>query len=229
MKRAWWICLILLSMIGFQPLAPAYAEPEPTWDRALSFGGSGSDQANAVKVDQLGNQYVTGYFSGNASFGSRVLSSAGGRDIFLAKFAPGGQLIWLVQAGGTSDDAGNDLALDRAGNIYVTGSFANSASFRSTNGGVRTAKGTPYNSSVSLYNIGTIFLAKYKSDGELLWINIGTIPQGDWDVNEGLGVAAVPETGTVYLTGTSSSETTFSSSDGLNHSVLVHRPECSLY
>src|SRR5215475_14318515 len=71
-----------------------------SWVRAIGSGGSGSDAGNAVKTDQLGNQYVTGSFSASAQFGSQTLDSQGGADVFLAKYGPGGHLLWIVQAGG---------------------------------------------------------------------------------------------------------------------------------
>ena len=75
----------------------ALAETAPTWTQAASFGGAGSDEGNTVKVDNLGNRYVTGWFSSTASFGNRTLVSAGGTDMFLAKYGSTGQLLWLLQ------------------------------------------------------------------------------------------------------------------------------------
>ena len=43
-------------------------------------------------------------------FGGKSLTSAGGSDIFLAKYECNGQLLWVLQAGGSGDDAANDLA-----------------------------------------------------------------------------------------------------------------------
>jgi hypothetical protein len=38
-------------------------------------------------------------------------------------------VLWAIQAGGSSDDFGQALALDAADNIYVTGEFYKSATF----------------------------------------------------------------------------------------------------
>jgi hypothetical protein len=72
----------------------------PTWTRAVSFGGSGSDSGSVVKVDARGDRYVTGGFSLTARFGNKTLASAGGTDIFLAKFGSSGELRWLLRAWG---------------------------------------------------------------------------------------------------------------------------------
>jgi hypothetical protein len=51
-------------------------------------GSTGSDKANRVVVDALGFTYVTGYFAETVDFGSGDRVSLGGRDMFLAKYAP---------------------------------------------------------------------------------------------------------------------------------------------
>ena len=195
---------VLFFLISGQVLA----QSAPTWTRAVSFGGSGSDDGYAVKVDTGGNRYVTGDFSGSASFGDRVLDSAGGKDIFLAKFDRSGVLHWLLQVGGAGDDVGQDIALDRAGNIYLTGSFTGTATFPSDHGPAKTLTGKGQ----------TIFLAKYNPSGTLAWVQTGTVPL-DFANNEGFGVAVEPVTGRVFVTGRTQAETTFSSSDGTEHTV----------
>ena len=195
---------LLFFVTGGQVLA----QPAPTWTRALSFGGSGADSGTAVKVDAQGNRYVTGGFSSSAKFGDKVLNSAGGSDIFLAKFERSGELSCLLQAGGPGDDIGNDLALDLAGNIYVTGSFTDSATFPSVHGPAKTVTGVGQ----------TVFLAKYQPSGTLVWVQTGTT-QEIGEPNEGFGVAVEPVTGTVFVTGLSQAPTTFSSFDGTQHTV----------
>jgi hypothetical protein len=194
---------LLFFLTGGQVLA----QSAPTWTRAVSFGGSGSDSGTAVKVDAYGNRYVTGGFSSSAKFGDRVLNSAGDSDIFLAKFDRSGELLWLLQADGPGDDIGNDIAFDREQNIYVAGSFTDSATFPSVHGPSKTVTGTGQ----------TIFLAKYQPSGTLVWVQTGTITFSS--NNEAFGVAVQPVTGTVFITCRSLSPTTFSSSDGTEHTV----------
>ena len=52
------------------------------------FGGSYWDEGYSVSVDSSGNIYGTGYFSSYVDFGGCPLSSAGGFDIYLIKYAP---------------------------------------------------------------------------------------------------------------------------------------------
>ena len=45
-------------------------------------------------------------------------------DVFVAKYAPDGTLLWATSAGGSSyDDTGRGIATDPRGNSYVTGEF----------------------------------------------------------------------------------------------------------
>jgi hypothetical protein len=87
------------------------------------FAGVGTDKNN--------NIYVTGSFSGTATFGAgdpneTTLTSASGRDIFLAKLNSNGQLQWAKGSGGAGNDGGAGLAVDPSNNVYVTGSDDNS-------------------------------------------------------------------------------------------------------
>ncbi len=183
------------------------ADHTPKWTRAESFGGSGPDSGSAVKVDARGNRYVTGGFSLTARFGNQTLTSAGGTDIFLAKFGSSGELRWLLRAGGPGDDVGHDIAFDREQNIYLAGSFTDSATFLSVNGPAKRVTG-----------IGlTIFLAKYDPAGKLVWVQTGTASFNGQ--NEGFGVAIDAATGTVFITGIAQGDTIFSSSDGAEHTV----------
>ena len=55
------------------------------WLGAKKAGGTLWDWSNGIATDSSGNTYLTGYFSGTASFGGINLTSSGGEDIFVAK------------------------------------------------------------------------------------------------------------------------------------------------
>jgi ELWxxDGT repeat protein len=91
-----------------------------------------------------------------------------------------------LSAGGTSNDSGQSIALDAAGNIYVTGSFQGTADF---------------DPGVGVYNLTSagqtdIFIAKYSNGGELCWAR--RIGAGNNDVGNGI---AIGSDGGVYVTG----------------------------
>ena len=85
-----------------------------------------ANEAVDVEVDASGNQFVTGYLTGQISFdaATTLASSNGSSDIYVAKYAPSGALLWVKQFGGASTDKSTDLALDSQGNCYVTGQYS---------------------------------------------------------------------------------------------------------
>jgi len=106
----------------------------------------------SVATDPGGNVYVAGYFSGTASFGSTILTSSGGYDIFITKLDTTGNVIWAKTAGGTSDDWAYGIAVDSAGNSYITGTTSGGAGFGGSN----------------VASAGA-FVAKLDSNGDFLW------------------------------------------------------------
>jgi hypothetical protein len=96
---------------------------------AKSAGGTGDDRGKSVGVDAQGYVYVSGSFSGSATFGSTTLASTGGVDLCLLKYSPAGVLQWVIPATGPADDQGNQITLDRNGHLYVSGSCSSNAVF----------------------------------------------------------------------------------------------------
>ena len=65
---------------------------------ATPAGGSGADMAWDMVLDSQGNAYLTGSFSGSATFGSTTLNSMGGLDGFVAKMDHDGNWMWASPA-----------------------------------------------------------------------------------------------------------------------------------
>jgi hypothetical protein len=126
---------------------------------------AGGESGNGITVDAAGNSIVIGTFLGNATFGTgepneTVLTSAGRQDIFVAKYAPDGSLIWATRAGGMKPVLGLGIAVDTAGNIAVTGYFSSTAIF---------GAGEPNVTVLTSVDSADIFVAQYAPDGSLLW------------------------------------------------------------
>lgn len=124
---------ISLVTTGAYDVYVAKQDPGGNWLWAVKGGGTSVDYGTDIETDASGNSYVTGYFEGAASFGTTTLTSSGGYDVFIAKLDANGNWLWAVRAGGTSYDAGNGIDIDASGNCYVTGYFATTATFGSTN------------------------------------------------------------------------------------------------
>ena len=94
---------------------------------ATSAGGTEDDRGNCIITDASGNVYITGWYaSRKITFGQTYLDNPGTKGtthMFVAKYSPDGMPLWSESASGKSDDWGNGIALDQAGNIYITGGF----------------------------------------------------------------------------------------------------------
>src|SRR5690606_23169601 len=75
-------------------------DPDGNFLWAVKAGGTGADRALSIKADADGNSYVTGFFHGQATFGVQTLQSAGQQDVFIAKYATDGTMVWAMRAGG---------------------------------------------------------------------------------------------------------------------------------
>lgn len=165
---------------------------------AVRAGGNGSDKGMSIAVDGSGNSFVTGYFQGTATFGSTTIVSTGfSRDIFIAKYNTSGVLQWVKNAGGTSSDIGNGIALDASGNIIIVGQFIGDASFGSL------SLSSTLNPNDSLPSID-IFTAKYDATGSALWVKQGAAPYTDRALD-----VATDAAGNIYVTGQFSDTITF--------------------
>jgi len=121
-----------LTSSGYNDIFVAKLDINGNWLWAKQAGGTGWDYGFVIAVDDNGNSYVTGYFSGSVTFGTTTLTSSGYEDIFVAKLDRNGNWLWAKKAGGTSDDIGYGIAVDANGNSYVTGYFEESATFGTT-------------------------------------------------------------------------------------------------
>ena len=163
--------LLAALLLAASPVACAQV---PVWSAvavAIQSQPSGTSLVSGVATDGSGNVFVTGSFTGQAVFGSTVLTSAGGLDIFVAKYEPGsGTWAWAQRAGGIYGDQGGGLAV-RGSSVYVVGSIysslANKGDVRFGTTLVRGATATPSTD---------IVLAKYLDNGSsatLVWTQVG--------------------------------------------------------
>jgi hypothetical protein len=122
---------------------------------AKRLGGTGNESGTAVTVDANGNTLVAGYFMGSVDFGGGLLTSAGGYDLYLAKYSPSGAHLWSKRFGSSGNELVSSIALDSSGNIFLAGSFYGTANF----GGANLTSGGDADA----------FLAKYSAQGDPIW------------------------------------------------------------
>jgi hypothetical protein len=103
---------------------------------AIGIGGADQlEEGRDVLVAANGTITVTGSFAGTVDFdqssGTALLTSRGGLDAFVARYAADGSFIAAIQLGGLGDDAGSALTLTPTGDIVVGGEFTGTALFGS--------------------------------------------------------------------------------------------------
>jgi hypothetical protein len=174
---------------------------------ARTWGGDLLDKGACSTVDDLGNIYVFGYFSGTCDFnpgsGFELLMSNGGTDIFLSKFDKDGDFIWARTWGSSDNDNYDDpntnrehylsrgAETDSSGNIYVSGNFRGTVDFAPGAGeDLHTSNGG-----------SDIFLSKFDPNGNFLLARTwgGTLNHENSQDNG--NDLAIDESGDVYITG----------------------------
>lgn len=174
-----------------------------TLDYSTFLGGNSTDSAFAVAADAAGNTYVTG-MTVSANFpvtaGAFDGSLGGLYDAFVAKVRADGTLAWATYLGGDGDERGHGIAVDAAGNVYVTGR-TDSANYPTTAGSLDPT----FNGGVDA------FVTKLSADGATLVYStyLGgagfEIDQGFDKLARRVGAIAVDATGQAYVTGSTTS------------------------
>ncbi len=101
-----------------------------------SWGNTNSDHANSVATDADGNVFIAGSYDDGSFTDAEAI---------VQKYAPDGTLLWAKTWGGDEDEFAYGVAVDSAGNAYVTGETRSFAS------------------------VFIVFILKYAPDGTLLW------------------------------------------------------------
>ncbi|MCX4245304.1 nucleotide-binding protein [Paraliomyxa miuraensis] len=145
-------------------------------------GGIDPDRSERVAVDPSGNVYVTGTFTGDATFGGTQFASLGLRDMFLVKLAANnGTIEWAQRVGGAGDDYGWGVAADDTG-VYFTGYFGETVSVDGTQ--------------LSADDEADVMLGKFDPDGVVLW----ALSAGGVGHDQGYDLALAPG-GEIVVTG----------------------------
>jgi len=153
---------------------------------SVYLGGSGYDAGYGdIVVDATGSVYAGG-FTTSAGWvsGGFDTSYGGGIDAFVVKLSASGDHLWSTYLGGDQEDNGQGIAVDSAGDVYVTG-------FTYSDGWVSGGFDTGYN------GLDDAFVAKISSSGDhLLWSTY----LGGGASDDGYGVG-VDSAGGVYVAG----------------------------
>lgn len=184
--------LVFVFMILF--VIPAKGQV-PNLEWAKKMGAAGGEYTVAVATDAAGNVFSTGLFQGTVDMdpGPAVynMTSRGLIDVFITKYDPAGNFIWSKQIGNNFvlNEGIRALAVDRNGNVYITGSFYQTVDFDPGPAVFNiTCTGTGY----------AAYLLKLDNNGNFQWAK--NIAQSDYG-NIGYSIATAAS-GNVYVLGT---------------------------
>jgi hypothetical protein len=164
-RTAFWVLLCFsLSISGLKA-------QDLLWKANL--GGTSDNYPAFSAIDSQNNIYIIGTFNGTCGNQVPLLVTKGANDVFLAKYDSNGTLLWNKQIGSSLVDIATGLVVSSDDEyIYTTGVFQNTA----------------YADNLSINSTGSYdgFLAKYKKNGDLVWIK---------DIANGSGVTVQRPTG----------------------------------
>jgi hypothetical protein len=157
------------------------------------IGGASYDMARGLEIDGSGNAYI----GGNTSSSNYPTSKSaydtifgGISDVFVTKLsANGNSLVYSTYIGGTSGDKAYDIAIDSAGNAYITG-------YADNFGGLSypTTKGA-YDTSGNLFE--EVIVSKLNPTGNQLLLSTVVASSS---MERGYGIDTDPS-GNVYVAG----------------------------
>ncbi|MGD1891202.1 MAG: hypothetical protein ACFB15_11490 [Cyclobacteriaceae bacterium] len=143
--------------VDLVPLRDPYQQwlTEMIWDIAAANGVYPGANHNNVVVDAMNNIYFAGY-----QLSPQV---AEGQNIYLAKLAPNGKVLWKKSFSGNGNDVGQYLAIDSQQQVYLAGRYE---------GEVRVGEEASLKTAVSGF-----FVAKFTPNGQLVWARDVTTPE----------------------------------------------------
>ena len=143
--------------------------------------------AYRTSVDSFGNVYVLGQFSKNVDFdpgpSTEYRTSNGKMDVYLSKFGPDGQFLWVRSFGAEGHDTAGQIGFDDSGNTYIEGTIYYMVDFDP--GPAKDIHGN--------WNGASTYVCKFDPSGNYLW---GTA----WGISRGGGMG-VSDSGLIYVTG----------------------------
>ncbi|MCK4659770.1 MAG: SBBP repeat-containing protein [Phycisphaerae bacterium] len=95
---------------------------DPVWSTYVGGTGSQGEDVRGMAVDGTGNTYITGT---TESTDMPAATNSPPADVwwkgYVSKISASGSVVWTTYLGGSNNSQGNGIAVDGAGNVYITG------------------------------------------------------------------------------------------------------------
>ena len=216
------VCLLLSPLMGNFGMAIGLGSAsnaqtiEASWEWSSVLSNRMNIESDDMGTDSQGNSYIVGTTEGRPdSKDSSVFigdQSQLGKNLYVAKFNPNGNLVWFANAGGNGDDYGKGIVVDEDSNgnvlIFVTGQLE--------------TRDVDQNQALIQYNIhfgdelnytsnATVapFVAKISSAGAWEWAKLGK----GLGMKAGMRDIAFDGDNSIYIGGRYSESLAFSSVD----------------
>jgi len=158
-------------------------DPSGNFIWAKAVGTLGSVSGNFIQLDNLGNIYIGGDFSGTVDFdpgpGINNLISNGNTSAFIQKLDPSGNFIWAKAISGFSSTS--CIYIDTAGFIFTAGTFQDTAVFDSGSGADTLVSYGPQTwiGQTIPVPFPDVFFQKLDANGNFIWVKKYGDPYGD--------------------------------------------------
>ena len=150
---------------------------QSNWEWSSVISGSEDIVSDDIGIDSQGNTYIVGTITGEPDSKDDLMTSNGGMDVYVAKFDPQGNQLWISNAGGQGNDYGTGIVVseDSSGDtvIFVTGHLQMRETSSSGALIVHTANfGDSLSYTISTGEISP-FVAQIDTNGDWQWATIG--------------------------------------------------------
>lgn len=182
------------TAVGFYDAYVTKFDAQGNYQWFVGIGAAGAfTQAGGIAVDQSGNIYVAGTFTNQIVINGSGVSSHGGKDFFLFKLDPSGNITWSRAFGGTQNEEVFNISANGS-SVYLCGTLTGGF----TDGSVSVPSPVGANEDV--------FVGKYDlSNGSCQSMAI----YGGTDTDYGYGITA--GSNVIYITGSFKGTATFGS------------------
>jgi hypothetical protein len=142
-------------------LAKIDASGNHVFSKSIPYGHATEDGFDrVVAVAPSGEILIACTFVDTVDFGAETLTSAGGEDVFVAKFNAQGGYLWSKRFGDALSQLSDSVTVDSLGDVILTGGFKGTIDF---GGGPLAATPGAGNHQIDIY------LAKLDTDGNHVW------------------------------------------------------------
>jgi len=128
--------------------------------KAKTAGGSENEQVRSLMITDLGQIVLTGFFENAFLIDSLIISSNGGRDIFITMIDTAFNAEWIKNIGGQGNDYSFSLSSNDKNEFFVSGNFVHYMQLPDESGNMIEIDASSA--------FGNAFIAKFSSSGHLL-------------------------------------------------------------